>query len=361
MKTTLMKFMAIAVTLTAGTLSLMAASLNIGDPAPKLEVSKWVQGDAVTEFKPGTVYIVEFWATWCGPCKASIPHLNELYLKIKDKGVVVIGQDAWERDIAKVEPFVKEMGEKMTYRVALDTIPEGKEASDGKMVENWMKASGSSGIPTAFVVNKEGKIAWIGHPMTLKESVIEEIAEGKFDIQKAAQEHKKEVEKEEAISKNYRALGEAMKAKDWDKASQAVDGLEAVLDGPNKASLASFRVRILVDKGDTAGAVKAAAKAGEENKDNVQLNNELARILADIDGIKGDDLEVAATLASRANDSSKGEKYFILDTMAKIAFLQGNKDKAVEWETKALEKAPEQIKKSYEKRVAAFKEGTLPK
>src|SRR5947207_870817 len=75
-----------------------APKLKVGDAPPKLQPGKWLQGEAVTEFKSDKVYVVEFWATWCGPCKESIPHLNELQKKYKDKGVVMIGQDIWEDD-----------------------------------------------------------------------------------------------------------------------------------------------------------------------------------------------------------------------------------------------------------------------
>jgi len=130
----------------------------------------------VTAFAQDKVYIVEFWATWCGPCVSSIPHLNELHQHLKDKGLVVVGQNVWEREQEKVEPFVKMMGDKMTYRVAMDQLGEG-EAAEGVMARTWMRAAGQNGIPTAFIVEKEGRIAWIGHPLSLKESLLEEICD----------------------------------------------------------------------------------------------------------------------------------------------------------------------------------------
>lgn len=133
-------------------------ALNVGDRAPALAGQKWVKGEPVAAFEKGKVYVVEFWATWCPPCRASIPHLSELQAKFKDKGVIVIGQNCWERDASKVAPFITKMGDKMNYRVALDT-------DSGAMAKSWMAAAGQDGIPTAFVVDKAGKIAWIGHPM----------------------------------------------------------------------------------------------------------------------------------------------------------------------------------------------------
>ena len=159
-------------------------TLKVGDPAPKLQTGKWVQGDPVTSFQKGKAYIVEFWATWCPPCRASIPHLNEVYTKFKDKGLIVIGQNCWERDDSLVAPFVTKMGDKMTYRVALDDKSSDKK---GAMAKTWMEAAGRNGIPSAFLIDTKGTIAWIGHPMQLKEQVIEDVLAGKSVVSKSAE------------------------------------------------------------------------------------------------------------------------------------------------------------------------------
>jgi thiol-disulfide isomerase/thioredoxin len=338
------------------------ASLKAGDPAPKLRTGKWVQGDQVTEFKKGKVYLVEFWATWCGPCKVSIPHLNEIHNKFKEKGLVVIGQDCWEKDDTLVAPFVEKMGEKMTYCVALDdkSAEDGKK-NNGRMAETWMAAAGQNGIPTAFLVDKEGKIAWIGHPMTLKESVIEEVLSGTFDIKKAAADAENAKKGEGQIMKASQALGQAMQNKDWDEAMTKVDELDKLLPDEQKSGLDMARFAIYIGKKDLPAVYKVAEKVSLANKDNAMVQNELAWKLITDPAIEKPDLKVAETIAKRAVTASESKDGAILDTMARVLFMQGKKEEAITLQEKAVKIADSSMQDQLQATLDSYKKGELPK
>jgi thiol-disulfide isomerase/thioredoxin len=158
-------------------------ALDVGDAAPMLEVKEFIKGEPVKQFEKGKVYVVECWATWCGPCRESIPHLTELQKKYKD--VTFIGVVVLEEDQKVVAPFVKEMGDKMGYRVALDAVPEGEDRHCGKVVQNWMFPSGQLTIPTSFIIDGEGRIAWKGQPKELEEPLKRVLAaKGKASAEK---------------------------------------------------------------------------------------------------------------------------------------------------------------------------------
>ena len=172
--------------------------------APKLEVSSFVKGEPISSLELGKLYVVEFSATWCGPCRATIPHLTEL--QKKHPGVNFIGVSVWEQDQSQVKPFVEKMGDKMSYRVAMDSV-QGRQRERGPMAR-VMKAAGQNGIPTAFIVNKEDKIAWIGHPMEMGDP-LEKIVTGSWDLQAAIADHKKAMEDREKMMKFQAKLNQA--------------------------------------------------------------------------------------------------------------------------------------------------------
>lgn len=155
----------------------------LGGPAPSLYIANWIKGDKVAAFEKGKVYVVEFWATWCKPCIAGMPHLSELAEKYK-KDVTVLGVSVHERKettLPVIEKFVAGMGEKMNYNVATD--------KDNQMWENWMEAYGERGIPYSFVVDRQGRVAWAGAPKNL-DKVLPPVIAGTWDIKDAAEKRK---------------------------------------------------------------------------------------------------------------------------------------------------------------------------
>ncbi|MBT8486590.1 MAG: redoxin domain-containing protein, partial [Phycisphaerae bacterium] len=76
-----------------------APKLTIGDKAPPIDITHWVKGievenrkaKTITSFEKDKVYVLEFWATWCGPCIYNMPHLSKLQEKYKDYDVTIIG------------------------------------------------------------------------------------------------------------------------------------------------------------------------------------------------------------------------------------------------------------------------------
>jgi thiol-disulfide isomerase/thioredoxin len=120
--------------------------------------ANFVKGEKPAEDQP---MLMEFWATWCPPCRESIPHLNAIYEKYHPKGLSVVGIS--NEDAATVEAFMRQVP--MKYPVALD--PQMRYGS----------ALNVHGIPHAFLVNRAGKVVWDGHPMTLTEADIEKVLE----------------------------------------------------------------------------------------------------------------------------------------------------------------------------------------
>lgn len=334
-------------------------TLQIGDPAPKLQTGKWVQGEPVSEFAAGKAYIVEFWATWCGPCRTSIPHLNEIATKFKDKGLIVIGQDAWETDESLVEPFIKKMGESMSYRVALD---DKKTRKKGSMAETWMDAAGQNGIPTAFLVDLAGRIAWIGHPMTLSEKTITDVLAGTFDIKAAASTFKKEREQEIVIQSAWTEINRAMKAGKWDEATSKLAGFAALLPEDQRDGLDQIRFDILLGRKDYPAAYALADRMGKASKDNPMFQNQLAwRILTD-DSLEQRDLPLAEALATQASTSAGGKDPAILDTLARALFMQDKRSEAIALQEKAVQYTDDgEMKKSLESTLDSYRKGVLPK
>jgi thiol-disulfide isomerase/thioredoxin len=152
--------------------------LDLGDKLTEYPKVEWIKGQGFTKFDAHKIYIIELWATWCKPCIAAMPHLNELHRKFKDKNVVVIAQNVMEDDKQKVEEFVRQQGDGLSYQVAYS----GAAGSD--FDRRWVKAAGVSSIPATFVI-QHNKLVWQTTPYMLNEKVLQLLVEDKFTIEAA--------------------------------------------------------------------------------------------------------------------------------------------------------------------------------
>lgn len=311
--------------------------LAVGDAAPAFKVEAFVKGEPVKSFEKGKVYVVEFWATWCGPCVAAFPHLSEMQAKYKDK-VTFIGTNIWERPynsetLEKVKTFVTEQGDKMAYTVAFD----GKAA---EMDAAYMKAAGRNGIPSAFIVNQDGKIAWMGHPMSM-EKVLEEVVAGKYDLKAAADKEKAAKDAEGKVADIRAKVQKAARAEKWDEVVAGMDEM-AKVDPDNKASYLLNKFNILAGKkNDYAAAygMKDAMLAEKTIAENSQMLNQIAWGVVDPNGDvpkKDRNLDFAMAFAVKANEVTKGENAAILDTLARVYWEKGERAKAIEFQEKAV-------------------------
>jgi peroxiredoxin len=115
----------------------------------------------------GKVVLLDFWATWCGPCKIEIPWLKDFQRKYKDKGFEIIGISMDEEGWQVVKPFANEVG--INYRLVI---------GDDTTAQLY---GGVDALPTAFVIDREGKIAQVHVGLASKGEIqngIEEVLGG---------------------------------------------------------------------------------------------------------------------------------------------------------------------------------------
>lgn len=317
-------------------LALPAFAQKVDDTVTPEALGKleWVKGSAPAAWEPGKVYILECWATWCGPCIAAIPHVDEIYDKYQEKGLRVIGVNVWEDGKDKVADFVKTKGDGMSYPVAYT----GK---GGAFETEWLKPAGVTGIPHAFVV-KDGKVLLTTHPMQLKESVIEGLLAGGEEQTKALEGIRESQRKQEEAGNAMKAFREAAAKKDAAAMDAAFADLKKL--DPESRSLPYLELELLIAKSDWAAAESALAKLSPDPMAGMIGTSTAQKLLKTPDASQAFSKAVATNLASQLE---KKAGYSIqYQILAKLQWSIGDKDAAKASAAKAVEiaKSPEGAK-----------------
>jgi thiol-disulfide isomerase/thioredoxin len=304
----------------------ISQTLTIGDKAPPLSIAAWVMGEPVADLQEDQVYVVEFWATWCPPCRTSMPHLSRLQEEYADQ-VHFIGVS--DEDVDTVNQFLdteesrgKTWREVVKYRMAID---------DANGTSNdYMRAASQNGIPCAFIVGRSGLVEWIGHPMSMDQPLAKIVA-GEWDRHAALVAMSQQQRVEELRAE----LEEPFRAQQWDAALDKIAEVEKEV-GSN-ASITSLKMLILKAAGKPEEAAALQAELVEQRWDDPTGLNEIAWSIATGSGERN--LPLALKAAQRANALTEEQNGPILDTLARVYFEQGDLDQAVLWQRKAVEHA----------------------
>lgn len=315
-------------------------TLSINDAAPAIKYSKWLKGTPVSAYQDDRLYVLEFWATWCGPCIAAMPHLSELAGKYKDKATFIgvnvyekTGDKPYESSLPAVTKFVNSSAGRMNYDVITDN-----NAQD--MANTWLKPAGIGGIPTTFVV-KKGKIVWIGHPIKL-DSVLDPIIADTFNV--AAFKKKYEaastanLKMTNEMTAVFKAVKDAEDAKDYTKAFQMIDS--GIVKVPIlKMSLKAQKFNILLNHFTEGEALAYGKELIKESKSYLSM---MAVDICEKEGLSKEAYGFAADCFKQALQEYSYSA--IYDKMALAYSKAGEIKAAIETEEKAVAAAKVEVK-----------------
>lgn len=122
-------------------------ALRVGAVAPPFKLTDFEGKERTLEEFKGKVLVLDFWGTWCPPCRMAMPAVQTVHEKYKDRGVVVLGMNFEQNPKADPEKFKKEKG--YTY----PSLTKAQTVSGAYKVPGW---------PTFYVIGRDGKVVWAG-------------------------------------------------------------------------------------------------------------------------------------------------------------------------------------------------------
>jgi len=330
---------------------LTIGGLTIGDQAPAIDIAHWVKGEKVGAFEDDKVYVVEFWATWCGPCRASMPHISEMQAKYRDYDVTFIGVS--DEPLQQVVKFLFESdtrdnkvnNDRIGYTLTTDP--------DMSVKKDYFHAAGQRRIPCAFIVGKDQRIEWIGHPMKIDQP-LDAVVRETWDRAAFKTNFETARSDEKTAEKYFNAYREASAESRWEDAVAALDQLAKL--GPDYERMNVRKLMILSKElGRYDEAYAFGAELTEAHWDDHGTLNQIAWFIVDpAEDLAERDLDLAMRAATRACELTNHADGAILDTLARVHYRAGALDKAIEVQREAVKHAQAQMAADLKRVLAQY-------
>mgnify|MGYP001827051203 CR=1 FL=1 len=306
--------------------------LMVGDQAPMLAGAKWLRGGPVDKWQAGHVYLLDFWATWCAPCLQMMPSHQALEDRYGQERFHVVGIAIWSDDGPMKPARALEKHPSLRYAVVEDT--------EGRFADLFMGGTGTRGLPTFMLIDRKGRLAWVGEPGEEFETTLDQILDGSFDLPAAREQD------------GIRRAGQAIFARIDElrrdgrprEAAELVDSVVA-LDQMRNGWAWAMKYEILADDcDDPAAAMKTAERfLGSDPGRNPFFNYAFALRISRKNtpgGLDQRELDLGVHLARRAVDLAAEPNPDYLANLARVHFLRGEIEEAIQWQKLAIEAAP---------------------
>jgi hypothetical protein len=263
-----------------------------------------------------------------------VPHLAAIQKKYKDQVTVLALSD---EDLNTVTAFMakesiipgKSWTEAMSYIVATDP--------DESVKTEVFKAAGGRGIPSSFIIGKDGKIEWIGHPMSMDQPLAA-VVDGSWDRVAARKKHDADQAMMKEMNRIRSALSAAIQANDQTAAMEILD--EGILRFPENSSLRMQKFNLLLTRfHQYEAAYLLGNQLVDSNFEDSRMLNSIAWTIADTPDLKVRNLDLAMKAAVQANQLTGSENAATLDTLARVHYETGDLKNALKWQNRACKYA----------------------
>lgn len=310
--------------------SASAQALDVGSQAPDLKIAEWVKGEKVDLSKDADkrVHVVEFWATWCPPCKISVPLLTDLQKKYgKDLDIIGVTKVDERNSKGDIREFVKQQGDAMGYTVAID--------DNDKTYAAYMDAAGAIGIPHAFVVGKDRRVYWQGSPLDPGlDRVLAQVIAGTYDIDTAL----RQARVAEDVNRRFQEVYMYTEYEQWSRVWDALVGI-LKLDPANVEALDWMMQVYVTGKRDRDDFRRWVRTHIDDNRENALAMQNLARALCSDPNFATRLPDLALEAGKAAYDATGGKDIVAASTYALALYQIADLDKAIEVQRAALETA----------------------